>query len=64
MDGLTYSFSHCAPCKTLLLQLDEAAALRLAEGSGMVQVHHEPTINGHDQKIAPHGWASLHEQKV
>ena len=48
----------------LPLQLDEDGALRLAEGSGWVTVHHDPTINGHDQKVAPHGYASIHEQKV
>lgn len=45
-------------------QLDEAGALRLAEGHGYVKVHRDPTVNGHDQIIAPHGYASLHEQKV
>ena len=53
----------CAEAK-LHWQLDEAGALRLAEGHGYVKVHRDPTVNGHDQIIAPHGYASLHEQKV
>jgi len=58
-----YARLPLVPSASLELQLDEAGALRLVEPH-MVKVHHEPTINGHDQSIAPHGWASLHEQKV
>jgi len=54
----------CAATRACWGQLDEAGALRLAEGSGYVKVHRNPTVNGHDQIIAPHGYASIHEQKA